>query len=147
MGHALRTLCLWSLATVCSQAWALEFRSVKAPGAVLYDAPSRSARKLHILSAGYPVEIVVSVEGWLKVRDATGTLAWLGVDQVSEERRVLVQAPRAAVRQAPADDAPVLYEAEQGVLFRILETLPGWIKVEHRDGSSGYLRSAQAWGG
>lgn len=147
MPRVLRFLLLWCLAGLWTQAWALEFRSVKAPGAVLYDGPSRSARKLHILSAGYPVEIVVSVEGWHKVRDATGTLAWVAVEQLSDERRVMIQVPRAAVRQAPEESAPILYEAEQGVLFRILETVPGWIRVEHRDGSTGFLRSAHAWGG
>jgi SH3-like domain-containing protein len=39
---------------------------------ILYDAPSLNARRLFILNQGYPVEIIVSLEGWYKVRDATG---------------------------------------------------------------------------
>ena len=45
---------LWCVASLAAQA--LEFRSVDAEAAVLYDAPSAQAKKLFILSRHYPVE-------------------------------------------------------------------------------------------
>jgi SH3-like domain-containing protein len=44
---------------------------------VFYDGPSAKARKLSVLSQGYPVEILVTLDAWLKVRDASGELAWI----------------------------------------------------------------------
>lgn len=146
--HLVRGLLALALMAVCTGALALDFRSVRAPGAVLFDAPSQSARKLFILGAGYPVEVIVSVEGWHKVRDGTGSLAWIAAEQLSDDKRVMVTAARAAVRKAAADDAPTLFEAEQGVLLTLLEAAsPGWLKVQHRDGTTGFVRVAQVWGG
>ncbi len=51
-------------------AMALDFRSVAVPKAVLYDAPSIAAKKVYLLSQYYPVEVVVNLGDWLKVRDA-----------------------------------------------------------------------------
>ncbi len=134
-----------SLSPVLVQA--LEFRSVRMPGAVLYDAPSASARKLYILNGGYPVEIVVSVEGWQKVRDASGGLAWIALGDLSEEKYVMISVARAAVKREPADDAITVFEAEQGVLLKVLDLASGWLKVQHRDGTSGFVRIIQVWGG
>src|SRR3954463_9587813 len=57
---------------------AVEFRSVGVPATILYDAPSLKARRLYILNQSYPVEVVVTLEGWYKVRDASGGLALVG---------------------------------------------------------------------
>ena len=42
--------------------------------AIAYDAPSAKARKLFVASRDYPIEVIVNVEGWVKVRDAAGDL-------------------------------------------------------------------------
>ena len=73
-------------------ALALDFRSVVVPAAVLYDAPSLKAKKLYLIRAQTPVEVVVRLEGWVKVRDAEGGLAWIEASQVGERRTVIVTA-------------------------------------------------------
>ena len=55
---------------------AIEYRTVDAV-AVLYDAPSQRGSKLFVIRRDTPVEVVVSLEGWSKVRDAAGGLAWI----------------------------------------------------------------------
>lgn len=45
--------------------------------AILYDAPSQRGVKLFVIHRDTPVEVVVSLEGWVKVRDAEGSLAWI----------------------------------------------------------------------
>ena len=116
------------------------------PAAVLYDAPSLQGRKLALLNRGYPVEIVVTLGSWLKVRDASGELAWIEASRLSNDRMVMVKVPRAQVRKAPDDSAPVVFEAEQDLLLRLVETLDNWAQVKHRDGDTGYIRITQLWG-
>lgn len=125
---------------------AAEFRSVAEPAAVLYDAPSGKARKLYVVSQGYPVEIVVMVEGWSKVRDANGELTWVESKLLSDKRTVMVRTPLAQVRAAADDNAPVVFQAQQHVLLDLLEVAGGWLRVRHSDGESGYVRVAQVWG-
>jgi SH3-like domain-containing protein len=135
-------------ALVAGPAAAREFRSVADNAAVLYDAPSVKSRKVYVVSQGYPVEVVVVVEGWTKVRDASGDLTWIESKRLSDKRTVLVKAGLAQVREAASDTAPVVFEAARDVLLELLGIgSGGWLRVRHRDGQAGYVRVAQVWGG
>ncbi len=125
---------------------ALDYRSVT-EATLMYDAPSLKARPLFAIAAGTPVESVVALEGWVKVRSASGALAWIEQRLLSDKRTVMVRADRAQVRNAAADQAPVVFEAEKDVLLELLEPGPdGWAKVRHRDGQQGFVKSSQVWG-
>ncbi len=127
-------------------AGAADFRSAADAAVVLYDAPSVKGRKLYIVNRGYPLEVVVQVEGWVKVRDAAGTLSWAEIKALDTKRNVLLRMS-ATVRQKPADDAPVVFEAQRDLLLEMLEAAnAGWVHVKHRDGSTGYVRAADVWG-
>lgn len=129
-------------------AGAAEFRVAGDAAVVLYDAPSVKARKLYIVNKGYPLEVVVQVEGWTKVRDAAGALSWAEARTLDKTRGALVKAATATVRQQPADDAPAVIEIQRDVLLEVLEgAAGGWIHVKHRDGAAGYVRVADVWGG
>lgn len=139
---------LFLLAAACAlPAQAVDYRSVEAPVAILFDAPSQKAKRLYLVKAQTPVELVVRLEGWAKVRDAEGTLAWIESRYLGEKRTVVVTAPRADVRQADRPDAPPAFEADKWVVLDLLEPAsPGWAKVRHRDGSTGFVRTTQIWG-
>jgi SH3-like domain-containing protein len=126
---------------------AAEFRSVVDNAAVLYDAPSARATKLYVIGRSYPLEIVVVVGGWTKIRDAGGELAWIETRSLSERRTVMVKTRLADVRQAADDKAQLAFQAEQNVLLDLNEiTGTGWARVTHRDGQAGYIRLSQLWG-
>ena len=55
-----------ALAASGTLALAADFRTVTADAAVLYDAPSARSNKLFVVNRGYPLEVVVAVEGWVK---------------------------------------------------------------------------------
>ena len=126
---------------------ATDFRAVGENAAILYDAPSAKAKKLSVMGRGYPVEIVVTVEGWVKIRDAGGELAWIEAKNLSERRTVMVKVKLADIRQTAADNAPLSFQAEQNVLLDLVElTGSGWARVTHRDGQAGFIRINQIWG-
>ena len=142
---------LWLLAVPAAllagaNALALDFLSVAEPAAILYDAPSIKANKLFVLSPGYPVEVVVKVEGWTKVRDDTGDFAWIENARLSERRTVMVSAPSAQARQAANENAAVVFTAEKNVFLELIDVAAGWAKVRHRDGASGFVKASQLWG-
>lgn len=125
---------------------ALEFRSIAEPGAVLYDAPAVKARKLFILSAGYPVEVIINTGGWSKVRDQTGQLAWIEDKHFSSRHYVMVKTHGAEARRAPVETAPVVFSAEQDVYLELIEASAGWATVRHADGATGFIKITQLWG-
>jgi len=135
------------LALLASGANAAEFRAAAENAVILYDAPSTKARKLFIVNRGYPLEVVVQVEGWIKVRDAAGVLSWVEVKTLDNTRNVLVRTATTSLRQKPADDAPVLAELRRDVLLeRIEPAAAGWVQVRHRDAGTGFVRAADVWG-
>ncbi len=142
-----RLLSVLLLALLPGVAAAIDYRSVSS-ATVLYDTPSQRGAKLFVIQRDTPVEIVVNLEGWAKVRDAEGGLAWIERKFLAEKRTVIVRAERAEVLQRPEDTAPLAFAAEKGVLLTFLENLPGgWVKVQHRDGATGCVRASQIWGG
>jgi len=142
-----RALVAISLIGAASAALAIDYRSVSVPAAILYDAPSQAGKRLYLIKAQTPVEVVVRLEGWLKVRDAEGTLAWIEARNLADKRTLVVTAPRAELRQADKPEAAVLVELDKWVAVEFIEPAsPGWAKVRHRDGATGYIRSMQVWG-
>lgn len=136
---------LWCVVSVAAQA--LEFRSVSDEAAVLYDAPSAQAKKLFILSRFYPVEVIVALDKWVKVRDMSGALAWMESSKLAAKRTVLITAAVAEIRGQPDAAAPLVFKAERDVALELVEIAGGgWVKVKHRDGQSGFVPLKEVWG-
>ena len=136
------------LALMPATALALEYRSVAVPKAVLYDAPSAAAKKIFLLSQYYPVEVIVNLGDWVKVRDAKGGISWVEAKQLSDKRMVIVMANNAEMRQAADAASSVVAAVEKNVVLEVLDTNPtnGWLKVKHRDGVTGYILISTTWG-
>ena len=133
-------------ALATAPALALEYRSVAAPS-ILYDAPSEQGKRLYVIARQTPVEVVVSLDKWVKVRDMGGGLTWIERSRLSDLRTLQVSTARAAVRQKPEESAPVVFEASRDVILELAEPpAGGWVKVRHRDGSTGYARVTDVWG-
>lgn len=115
--------------------------------AVLYDAPSKQAHPLYVVARQTPVEVIVAVEGWYKVRDPGGDISWIERRLLSDRRTLIVTAPRGEVRKLPDEASPLVLISDKDVVLEFLEAgPPGWAKVKHRDGLTGYVRVNQVWG-
>ena len=126
---------------------ALEFRSVAPAKAVLYDAPSLEATKLYILNAGYPVEIIVNLGDWLKVRDQLGGLSWIENKHLSTKRTVLT-IEKTDIKSTENAGSTLLALVEKDVTLELMSPLinNGWVKVKHRDGMMGFVQASALWG-
>lgn len=135
------------LLTAAAGAHALEFKSVGAAPAILYDAPSQKGRKVFVAPRGMPVEVVLTYGEWTKVRDVSGDLSWVQSIQLQSNRMAVVKVANAKVR-AIADDAGVpVFSADKGVLLELIEPIAGgWLKVRHRDGQGGFVKASEVWG-
>lgn len=142
-----RALVALSLFAAAGSVLAIDYRSVAVPAAILYDAPSQAGKKLYLIKAQTPVEVVVRLEGWFKVRDAEGTLAWVEAKNLTDKRMLVVTSAKAEIRQVDKPEAAVVAELDKWVAVEFVEMAsPGWAKVRHRDGAIGFIRSTQVWG-
>jgi SH3-like domain-containing protein len=139
---------LW-FAGAAGNVLALDYRSV-GEAAVLFDAPSQKAKPLFVIAPGTPVEVVVSLDAWVKVRDQKGDLAWIERRQLADKRTLQVRAGGAQIRVEASDNAKLAFEAETDVVLELLEpgqNVPlGWARVRHRDGAQGFVKATQVWG-
>jgi len=125
---------------------AFDFVSVAEP-AILYDANSLKAKKLFVATRYLPLEQVVALANWVKVRDSSGKMYWIEKQRLSSKRYVMVTVPLTIVRNSPADNAEVEFKATQRIGLEWLgNTGTGWVKVRHEDGSTGYLKADDVWG-
>lgn len=145
---AFAAVCTAAGAALCAwNAQAAEFRTIADSAAVMYDAPSKASTPLYVASRFYPLEVIVNLDAWVKVRDHTGTLSWVEKKFLTERRMVIITAPNVQVRIRAEDAAPMAFQATQNVALELVEILPaGWLGVRHADGSTGFVKAALVWG-
>ena len=121
-----------------------DFRQTSDAATIAFEGPSAKATKQFIYSRGTPVEVVVQIEGWVKVRDAQGTLAWVEKKALVDRINVQVRVAAADVLTAPDAASPVIFRAENGVLLQLVAPQPpnagAWAQIRHRDGQVGFVR-------
>jgi len=133
------------LATAASHA--VDFKTVGAAPVILYDAPSAKGGKLYVAPRGMPLEVVLSYGEWVKVRDASGEMAWTEAKGLSAKRNVVARAANLKVRASPDDTASAIILVDKGVLLEMSEQASsGWVKVRHKDGQNGYVKTSEVWG-
>ncbi len=136
-----------ALALAAMHSAALEFRAIVEHGAAFYDAPSDKAKKLFVVSKGYPVEVLINNGDWLRVRDQSGALAWVTKKSLGARHTVVVTAAKAEVHAAADAKSPLMFMAERNVIFELVDAgTTGWAKIRHRDGAVGFVRIEQVWG-
>jgi SH3 domain protein len=81
-----------------------DFMSVNADQAFLHEAPSDSTKKSFIVTKGYPLEVVVSLKEWKKVKDHEGLINWIKTSDLSSKSAAAEACPawRSRVQQGSA---------------------------------------------
>ena len=75
--------------------------------------------------------------------------ALLGPDAkgLSAKRNVVARAANLKVRASPDDTASAIILVDKGVLLEMSEQpSSGWVKVRHKDGQAGYVKTSEVWG-
>ena len=126
---------------------AADFVSVTENAVALYNEPYANAKKIYVVSRYMPLEQVVNLEKWVKVRDSSGGLAWIEKRYLSDKRFVVVTGSLAALRQSPEEKSSMIVQVKKQVALEWLEnTDNGWLKVRHLDGATGYIKATEVWG-
>jgi SH3-like domain-containing protein len=137
-----------SALTANFSAMAADYRSVNVAAAVLWDGPSDKAKKIFVAPRGMPVEVVSTLNTWVKVRDFGGDVSWMAGNELSKTRTV-VATTLATARAAAQDTAALSFQAERGVTLELLDAgqaTAGFVRVKHKDGTIGFVKTSEVWG-
>jgi SH3-like domain-containing protein len=94
---------------------------------------------------GMPLRITAEYEHWRRVEDATGEGGWVQYAMLSGARSVLVETDMAEFRGTADVAAEVAFQAERGVIGRLLECSVDWCRVAV-EGNKGWVAKADLWG-
>ena len=123
------------------------FISIGDKPAIVFDAPSVKAAKTFILARQQPVEVLVKLDKWIKIRDADNTVGWVENSAVELKRRAQVSVAVADIRNMPNPASSLVFEAQRAVILDVTGAAnDGWLPVRHRDGQQGFVRKSQVWG-
>ncbi len=138
---------IWIVCVISQSAYA-EFRSVASAKTILYEAPSATTKRVYLVGEGYPLEIIVNLGDWLKVRDPYGTLSWAESKNLQSKRTVIVKADKANIYKEPESKSTLVATIEKDVVIELSDPLitNGWIKVRYQQDLDGYIQISQVWG-
>ena len=96
-------------------------------------------------TSGMPLRITAEYDRWRRVEDYQGMGGWMQFNLLSGVRTVLVTQDMAEFRDSPDAGARVAFQAELGVIGRLLECNADWCRV-NTDGEKGWILKSALWG-
>ena len=95
--------------------------------------------------SGMPLRVTAEHENWRRVEDAEGMGGWVHYALLSGVRTALVTVEMADFRMRPTIGAGVAFQAERGVVGRVLECNPDWCRL-NIEGEKGWIEKTALWG-
>ncbi len=92
-----------------------------------------------------PLRVTAEFGHWRRVEDNDGQGGWIYYTLLSGVRTVLVEAEGTALRTRPDPGAPVVAEAQAGVIGRLGECRRDWCRIT-AGGEKGWVAKAALWG-
>jgi SH3-like domain-containing protein len=140
-----RFLLALSLLTLPVPAMAADYVSVSKDGANIRSGPDAKKDLLWEVFKDFPLQVVKRQKEWIQIKDFEGDQGWIFANLTSKEKRVIVKATTANMRNEPKKDAPVVATVKYGVVFTPVEKKGEWLKVKHEDGTSGWIVKSLLW--
>ena len=126
-----------------------DFMSVNADQAYLHEAPSQSTKKAFIVTKGYPLEVIVSLKEWKKVKDHEGLINWIKTSDLSSKRTVLNLKGENSIYLEASSESPMLAKVNETVALELLDEkkIDDWVKVYSKVGDiEGFIKATDLWG-
>jgi SH3-like domain-containing protein len=103
------------------------------------------------LGKGFPLRVIGSQGNWLKVSDFESDVGWVYKKLVNRNPHLIVKSnkkskKRVNIRSGPGTKYKVIGKAEYGVVFKTLQRGDGWVKVQHEQGLTGWVKRSLLWG-
>jgi SH3-like domain-containing protein len=119
--------------------------AVKADIANVRAKPDTSSDTLWQVEKYYPLLILEKKQSWYRFKDFEGDVGWIHESLVDNTPTVIVKVDRANIRADAGTQYDLVFDAERGTPFKVLEKKGRWIKVQHADGDTGWIFSSLIW--
>jgi SH3-like domain-containing protein len=93
----------------------------------------------------HPVEVLRKQDGWAFFRDFEGDEGWIYAQLLGKAKTVITRSDMVNIRSGPGTQNAIVFKAERGVPFRVLEQKGDWIHIESSDGDKGWIHKKLVW--
>jgi SH3-like domain-containing protein len=148
-GHEIFFLTLFILISFSHPCYSLDFVSIKSNKAILYEGPSETTKKEFIITKDYPLNVIVRLKDWIKVKDHLGKISWIQIENISKDRNVMTLKDNTNLFYKPSVESVHLAKIEKNVALKLLSPFStnGWIQVKTLSQNiEGYIRTEDVWG-
>jgi len=104
---------------------------------------------MFIVTEGYPLEVLVSLKDWKKVKDHNGKISWIEAKNTQDERTVLILKENTVIFNQANDKSHKLANIEKFVVLRLNSAMliGEWAQVKTQiEGLVGFVNSKEVWG-
>jgi len=135
-----------ALGSLAASASAAERLSVKNESANFRDGPGDKHAIVYSADKFYPVEALEKKDGWVKVKDFEGDVAWVAERLLAKQETIVVEGDKVNVREKPNTTSEIAFKAERGEVFKVESHQGKWLKVTDASGDGGWIRDDMVWG-
>ena len=107
--------------------------------------PETSSDTLWQVEKYYPLQVIEKKGGWYRVKDFEGDGGWIHRSLVDDTPSVIVKVKLANIRSNAGTQYDLVFDANKGTPFKVIETQDRWLKVQHVDGDTGWIFKSLVW--
>ena len=104
------------------------------------------AQVMLVVPRDYPLKVVQEDGKYYKVSDFMGREGWVDKAAIGAGRTVVVKVGQGNVRKGPGTKHDLVFRANRGVVFKVLNRKDDWLKVEHESKRVGWISRSLVWG-
>ena len=104
------------------------------------------AQVVLVVPQHYPLKVVQEDGEYYKVSDFMGREGWVDKAAIEAGRTVVVKVGQGNIRKGPGTEHDLVFRANRGVVFQVLERKEDWLKVEHESKRVGWISRSLVWG-
>ena len=126
-------------------AFAAQRLAVSASDANIRSGPGTNYDIIWKVNKYYPIKVIKKVGSWIHFVDFEGDEGWIYSSLVRNIPSVITIKDDCNIRSGPGTNHSIVFKAEKGVAFKILNRKGSWIHVQHADGDKGWIYKALVW--
>jgi SH3-like domain-containing protein len=120
--------------------------SISAGLALMRTGPDRSYPALWLYKRrDLPIRVLQVMGPWRRVQEQDGSAGWMLASLLAARRTAIVSGSLRPIRAEPRDDAPLLWQAEPGVLGRISKCDGQYCRIQIGE-KIGFIEQGALWG-
>ncbi len=145
----MRALTVWvvflAVGLVAGPAAAAERMAVKSDVANVRAEPGTEGDILWQMERYSPILIIEKKGVWYRFKDLDGQQGWVHNSLLDRTSTVVVRVRLANIRNGPGTQHGIVFDAEKGTPFKVLEKKGRWFRIQHSDGDTGWIFNSLVW--